>query len=140
MASGVMVVFARCTSGTLDSIRKMQAFEVARENMENLLTANTVSEKSEYGFSEKYPHIEWTTKIESFYEPVNEQMWVKALCSAEYENSDGEIKKVEFTHWLSKLNKGQIKQVLNARKKLEELSSELFQQDSNELFWEDSNL
>ncbi|MBN1796433.1 MAG: type II secretion system protein [Sedimentisphaerales bacterium] len=139
IVSSVIVVFIRCSSGSLDSMRKMQVFEVARENMENTLAEDTVSEKSEYGFSEKYPDIEWATKIQTFYEPVHKKMWVKAVCSAQYEDSKGEIRTVEFSHWLTKLSDNQVKQVLKARDKLQELYDERFGEDFNEPSLEDFN-
>ena len=139
IVSSVIVVFIRCSSGSLDSMRKMQAFEVARENMENILTEDSVSERSEHGFSEKYPHIEWATKIQTFYEPVYKKMWVKAICSAQYEDSKGEIQTVEFTHWLTVLKDNQVKQVLNARDTLQKLYDQMFEQDFNTPFVEDSN-
>lgn len=139
ITSSVLIVFRRCSSGSLDSMRKMQAFEVTRENMENLLTENTFSEESEYGYSEKYPHIEWTTKIETFYEPVYKKMWVRAVCSAQYEDSDGEVQTVEFSNWLTKLDEKQAKKVLDAKNKLKELYDEFFNEEPNDIYPEEPN-
>jgi type II secretory pathway pseudopilin PulG len=118
MASSVLVVFIRCSSAVRDSSRRMQAFEVARENMETLLGANAVSEQVEYGFSEKYPAIQWTKKVEAFFEPGGKRMWLRAVCSAEYDDSAGETKNVEFTHWLTELSAEQMQEVLKAREQL----------------------
>lgn len=120
MCSGVLVVINRAMEATADSILKQHAFEVARENMEKVLTLKEVSEKTEYGYSEKYPEIEWTTTIETFYEPVDNKMWVQAVCSAEYADSKGELAKVELTHWLNKLSEQQTQQVAAGRKQMED--------------------
>jgi prepilin-type N-terminal cleavage/methylation domain-containing protein len=125
IASSIMVVFIRCTSAVRDANRRMQAFEVARENMETLLGRETVSEQVVYGYSDKYPSIQWINKVETFYEPVRQKMWLRAICSAQYEDSDGETKSVEFTHWLTKLNEKQIQQILDARQKLKDLADQL---------------
>ena len=121
IASSTMVVFIRCTSAVRDANRRMQALEVARENMETLLGKETVSEQVVYGYSDKYPSIQWINKVETFYEPVRQKMWLRAICSAQYKDSVGETKSVEFTHWLTKLNEKQIQQILDARQKLKDL-------------------
>jgi len=118
IASSILVVFIRCSSVVRDCGRRMQAFDVARENMETLLGAEVVSEQVEYGYSEKYPAILWVNRVEGFFEPAADRMWVRAVCSAEYEDSKGELKKVELTHWLTKLNEEQTQQILEARELL----------------------
>ena len=138
-SSSVLIVIDRCVTSAASSALKMQAFEVARENMENILVEDSVSERSEHGFSDKYPHIEWATKIQTFYEPVYKKMWVKAVCSAQYEDSKGEIQTVEFTHWLTELKDNQVKQVLKARDTLQKLYDKMFGQDFNEPSIGDSN-
>lgn len=125
IASSIMIVFIRCSSAVRDSIRRMQAFEVARENMETMLGKETISEQVVYGYSDKYPSIQWTNRVETFYEPVNEKMWLRAVCSAQYEDSEDQTRSVEFTHWLTKLNKKQTQQILEARKMLKNLADEL---------------
>jgi hypothetical protein len=90
----------------------MQAFEVARKNMEELLTSDLVEESVEYGNSERYPDIQWETVVESFYEPLTDKMWIQAICSAEYTDSEGEVRKIELTHWLTDLTKAQTQQIL----------------------------
>ncbi len=125
IASSILVVFIRCSSAVRDSTRQMQALDVARENMETLLGAETVSEQVVYGYSDKYPAIQWANKVETFFDPVAEKMWLRAVCSAQYEDSDGQLRKVEFTHWLTKLNEKQIKQILEARELLEAKAAQL---------------
>ncbi|MHC4693526.1 MAG: hypothetical protein ACYS67_12360 [Planctomycetota bacterium] len=39
-------------------------------------------------------------------------MWIQAVCSAEYTDSGGELRKVELTHWLTDLTKEQTQQIL----------------------------
>jgi prepilin-type N-terminal cleavage/methylation domain-containing protein len=125
IASSIMVVFIRCTSSARDSTRRMQALEVARENMEILLGQETVSEQVVYGYSDKYPSIQWINKVETFYEPVRQKMWLRAICSAQYKDSGGETKSVEFTHWLTELNDKQVQQILNVRQMLKDLADQL---------------
>lgn len=125
IVSTVLVVFSRCSASAANSTLKMQAFEVARENMEALLTAEALSEQTEYGYSEKYPAILWTNRVETFFEPFGQKMWLRAVCSAEYEDPAGELKQVELTHWLTKLSDKQIEQILNAQKLLETKAAEL---------------
>lgn len=112
IASSVWVVIDRCIYSAADSKIKMQAFEVARENMETILSMPSVKEKTQTGSSEKYPGIEWETVVEPFYEPINSQMWLRAVCTASYYNSKGETKSVELIHWLTGLSKEQLLSVL----------------------------
>ena len=57
ISSSVLVVVDRCVSSVANSEKRMRAFEVARENMENLLASTSVKESIEYGQSEQYPEI-----------------------------------------------------------------------------------
>ena len=113
--SSVLVVINRCVSSTADSAIRRQAFEVARDNMETVLTSTSVSEMVEVGTSDKYPQIQWQTTIEPFYEPVTERMWVQAVCSAEYTDTAGELQTVELTHWLTELTKEQLLEIIEQR-------------------------
>ena len=101
-------------------MQRMHAFEVVRENMERVLVSDNVSEKVEYGYSERYPEIQWTTRIETFYEPVDNKMWVQAICSAEYTDSMGEPAEVELTHWLTKLSEKQVEKILADRGQMQQ--------------------
>jgi prepilin-type N-terminal cleavage/methylation domain-containing protein len=107
-AASVVVVIDRCINSAADATLHMRAFEVARDNMEKLLAAEQVSEMTEYGASEIYPEIEWDTVVEAFYEPITSRMWIQAVCSADYVDTEGEIQTVEMTHWLTNLTKQQI--------------------------------
>ena len=112
ISSSVLVVVDRCMTSAVDSTLRMQAFEVARENMETLLSRDSVEEMVEYGYSERYPEIQWQTTVESFYEPLTSRMWVQAVCLAEYTDSAGDAQKVELTHWLTDLTKEQVLQLI----------------------------
>jgi len=107
----VWVVLERCTASAADSIQRMRAFEIARENMENILGLASVQEKTEYGTSEKFPDIRWQTTIESFSESATSKMWVRAVCSAEYTDASGEPQNVELTNWLTQLSEAQTNQL-----------------------------
>lgn len=124
VGTNVMVVVNRSMASVADLSVRMQAFEVSRDNMEYLLGSETVSEQVEYGFSEKYPAIEWQTVVESFYEPMTKRLWIKAICLAEYEDSSGEMQKVEFTHWLTNLTKQQVMAILNKMNAEQQLLAE----------------
>jgi hypothetical protein len=104
---------------------RMQAFEVAREKMETLLSRSSVRETVDYGTSLKYPHINWEMNVETFTEPISSEMWVRAVCSAEYIDSEGLEQKVNLSHWLTNVSKKQIMQLL---KELEKREKQLKQQ------------
>ena len=96
ISGSVLVVIDRCLSSTADLTSRMQAFEVARENMENLLSQDSVKEKVDYGTSDKYPNIDWETNVGTFSEPLTSEMWVRAVCSAQY--TDLQIKQRQQTY------------------------------------------
>ena len=54
IVTSVLVVINRYMASAANSVLRMQAFEVARRNMEELLSLNSVSETVEYGESEMY--------------------------------------------------------------------------------------
>jgi hypothetical protein len=108
---------------------RIQAFELARQNMEKLLTSDSAKEMVEYGTSYEYPEIQWQNVVETFYEPVTSKMWLQAVCSAEYYDTEGELQTVELTHWLSGLTEKQVSQLLEQRQRLQERLAE-----SGELF------
>lgn len=127
ICSGVLVVVNRAMNSAVNSTLKMQAFETARENMEDLLSKDAVEEYSDFGYSDKYPQIQWQTTVEPFYEPITDRLWVQAICSAEYTDSKGELKKVELTHWLTDLSKKQILEMLKEKKKQQDYLGEIDQ-------------
>jgi type II secretory pathway pseudopilin PulG len=117
ISSSVLVVINRCMASAVDSTLRMQAFEVARDNMETLLSKGSVKEMIEYGSSDKYPGIRWQTTVETFYEPVSERMWARAVCSAEYADTAGDVQTIELTHWLTGLTREQLIQMIEAKQR-----------------------
>ena len=113
ICSSVLVVINRCITSSTNSVLQMHAFEVARENMETLLSKDSVQESIEYGTSDKYPEIEWETVVETFYEPITSSMWLRGVCTAEYEDASKKKQTVELTHWLTGLTKEQLLQIMN---------------------------
>lgn len=112
ISSSVLVVINRCVASAADSSLRIRAFEVARENMEKLLVSTSLEEGVEYGESDKYPEITWTTIVETFYEPITARMWARGVCSAEYRDTEGQEQKVELIHWLADLTKEQLLEVM----------------------------
>lgn len=126
--SSVLVVIDRCVDSAANSALRMRAFEVARENMEQLLASTSIKENVEYGRSEKYPDIEWQTVVETFYEPITARMWIRGVCSAMYDDPDGEEQTVELTHWLTDLTKEQLLQLEKRQEdELEDMAAELIE-------------
>jgi hypothetical protein len=108
----VMTLMNRYVEAVMDMQLREQAFEIARGNMETLLAESKLSDTSEYGTSETYPDIEWDTVVEPFYEPVTNQMWIRAVCSAEFKDTKGEFQNIELEHWIINLTAAQVKQIL----------------------------
>lgn len=121
VSSGVIMVIDRCAASGTNSIRRMQAFEVARENMEKLLTRDSLKETVEYGDSELYPAIKWETTVETFYEPITARMWVQGVCAARFEDTEGQEQTVELSHWLTDVSKDQLLKMMNEQDSEEDL-------------------
>jgi prepilin-type N-terminal cleavage/methylation domain-containing protein len=111
----VLVVANRAIDTVVLWQTKMEAFEIARENMEKILAGSAVTDMVEYGTSERNPDINWETTVESFYEPITENMWIRAICSAGFIDAGGQEQKVEFTHWIASLNQKQIERILEQK-------------------------
>ena len=111
ISSSVLVVINQCVASAADSALRMQAFEIARENMEKLLASPSAQETVEYGESDKYIGITWQTVVETFYEPITARMWLRAVCSAQYMDAEGLEQTVELTHWLAGLTKEQLLEI-----------------------------
>ena len=116
----VLVVINKAVDTVVMWQTKMEAFEIARENMETLLAKSSVSDMVEYGISEKNPDITWETTVESFYEPITSHMWMRAVCSAGFIDENGEEQKIELIHWLASLNKEQVLQILEQKQREKE--------------------
>jgi len=124
VSSSVLVVINRCMVSAANSALRMRAFEVARENMEALMSKDSIKETVEYGSSDKYPGIEWQTVVETFYEPLTARMWIQAVCSAEYTDTDGEVQTVELTSWLTNVSEEDVRKILEEQQKEDELLAE----------------
>ena len=124
VSSSVLLVVDRCLESTADSALRMEAFELARENMEQVLSAGTVEETVEYGNSEKYPDIAWRTVVESFSEPVSGKMWIRAVCSADYKDSTGQDQTIKLEHWITDLTDQQANQLAGQPGSIEELTAD----------------
>ncbi len=111
VSSSVLLVINRSITSAADSAFRMEAFELARENMETLLSSGVVSESVEYGTSELYAGISWRTSVETFPEMASGQMWVRAISSADYTDPTGEIQTVELVKWLTQLTDQQVSQL-----------------------------
>jgi hypothetical protein len=98
----------------------MEAFDIARENMEKILAQPAVSDLVEYGASEENPDIVWETTVEPCYEPITNNMWIRAVCTAKFLDESGQEQKVELIHWLTSLSKEQIQQILEQQRREEE--------------------
>jgi len=128
ISSSVMVVIDRCIASAAASTLRMKAFEVARENMEQLLASASVKESVEYGISEKYPDIGWQTVVETFYEPITARMWIRGVCSSQYNDPNGQEQTVELTNWLTDLSKEQLLQIMKKDEdELGDLDAELIE-------------
>jgi hypothetical protein len=103
----------RYVSSVTDLQLTHDAFELARGNMEQLLSESRLSDVSEMGTSETNPDIEWETRVEPFYEPVTNQMWVRAVCSAGFTDTKGEFQNIELEHWITNLTAEQVKQIIS---------------------------
>ena len=112
VSSSVLLVMNRCVSSAADSALRMEAFRLARENLEKVLVSDSVEETVEYGMSDEYSDLSWQTVIEGFPEPATGQMWVRAVCSAEYIDSKGQMQTVELVHWVTQLTDQQAGQLM----------------------------
>ena len=124
MLGSVMVLMNRYVEAVMDLQLREQAFEIVRGNMENLLAESKLSDMGEFGTSETNPDIEWKTLVEPFYESVTNRMWIRAVCSAGFNDSKGEYQEVELEHWITNLTAVQIKRIL-AQQKVENEYMEL---------------
>lgn len=112
LLGSVMVLMNRYVDAVMDMRLRQEAFELARSNMETLLTENRLSDTAEFGTSEINPAIEWSTIVEPFYEPATNRMWVRAVCTTEFLDTQGEYQLVELEHWITNLTAAQVKQVV----------------------------
>lgn len=112
MIASVLVMMDRFVGSIGDMRLRQQAFELARSNMETLLSEAKLPDIYEFGESETNPDVLWETTVEPFYEPFKNRMWIRAVCSGSFINSKDEEEKVELEHWITSLTAAQIKQIL----------------------------
>lgn len=135
----VFAIINRAVDTVGDWQTKMEAFEIARENMEKLLAQKSLSDTVEYGTSETNPDIKWDTTVESFYEPVSNKMWMRAICVSEFTDRKGEEQKIELTHWLTSLSKKQIMQILEQQQREQEYAESMNEDYPQEELQEQDN-
>lgn len=127
VSSSVVLVISRTVAAGTNSVLRMQAFEVARENMEKLLASDQLKETADFGESELYPGIEWETTVETFYEPMTSAMWVKGICVARYTDVDDQEQTVELTHWLTDVTEEQMLQMMDEQGDREQWADQLIE-------------
>ncbi len=120
IASSVLVVLNRSMEAVIDGRVRMQAFELARRNMEELLASDSVTDMAEFGAHELNEDLEWETVVEPFDEPLKSKMWIRAMCSASFTDRHGERQRIELTHWLTPLSGTQRNQILDQRRRQQE--------------------
>ncbi|OHB58953.1 MAG: hypothetical protein A2Y07_04735 [Planctomycetes bacterium GWF2_50_10] len=111
----VLTVFKDAMRAVSDDRINMQAFELARENMERILSQSSVSEQTEYGVSEINPQLVWELRTEPFSDPSGSGTWVKAISSATYLDANDQPKTLELTCWLTKVSKEVATQMMKDR-------------------------
>jgi prepilin-type N-terminal cleavage/methylation domain-containing protein len=121
-----LTLMNRYVDTVIDLRLRGQAFEIARSNMEQLLSETKLPEMDEYGVDEFHPELDWQTVVEPFYEPVTNRMWIRAVCSAGYTDAKGDRQDIELEHWITNLTPDQIRQI-RAQQKAEEEYMELLQ-------------
>ena len=112
-----LVVLDRCMQATIDSELKMQAFQVARENMEKLLASKSVKQIAEFGTLEENRNIDWQMVVEPFREPETSKMWIRAVCTASYVDSNSEMHSFELNNWITDLTDRQVQQLLDQQQR-----------------------
>jgi prepilin-type N-terminal cleavage/methylation domain-containing protein len=122
--TSVMVAMSRITESMIDLRSQTQAFAVVRQNMEELLSSASISDKSDFGFLDINPDITWQTVVEPFYEPISKRMWIRGVCTAGYTDSKGQRQTIELSCWLTGLTAEQIRQIVAQQKQIEKLLEE----------------
>ncbi len=128
VSTSVLVVIDRCIEATADSTLQMEAFNLVREHMETLLASESVTENVDFGTSERYPDMSWRAATEVFSESTTGQMWIRAVCSAEYTDSKDQEQTVELVHWVAMLSDKQAEQLTDGED-LEALAAEQLIED-----------
>lgn len=125
VTTGSLVAMNRYLNTAIDQGIKMEAFNLARENMEKVLSASKLTDYVQQGESEMNPDIRWQNSVESFYEPLTSRMWIRAVCGVSYLDSQGENQEIELTHWVTDISKKQVLAIIDQKKREEEYEEEL---------------
>lgn len=120
VTTGSLVAMNRYLQMAIDEDIKMEAFSLARENMEKVLSVSKLTDGVQQGASETNPDIQWQTTVESFYEPLTSRMWIRAICGVSYIDSDAENQEIELTHWVTDVSKEQVLAIIDQKKREEE--------------------
>lgn len=112
IVSSAMAILDRLVGAMADMQLRSEAFEIARDKMETLLSQKKVQDLTDYGYSEVRPEIQWQTTVEPFYEPITNQMWIRAVCSAGFNDSSGQYQSIDLEHWITHLSPDLIKKIL----------------------------
>lgn len=104
ICTGSLVVISRCVKEAGESKLRMAAFEIARDNLEGLMSLVFVEQGIEYGVSEKYPQVRWQLSVENFTEPEKQKIWIQAVSTAEYEDSENQTQTIELVYWLTDIS------------------------------------
>ncbi len=121
----VLVVINDCVDSISDQSSRLEAIEVARENIEFLISQSMLKESVETGISEVYPGIEWVMSVEVVQFPMTNKLWMKAVSSANFYNSNNELEEIKFERWLAPLTAQQEKLIMNDRQREQDYLSEL---------------
>lgn len=133
LLAGALAVMNQAVGAVLEIRGSRQAFETARENLETLLTEEAVSDRTDFGYSERYPEIRWELRVEPFYEPISNQMWIRAVSIAYYRDRNDQEQAVELEQWLTGLSADQIKQILAQQALEEKILEELYGEEDKAL-------
>lgn len=120
MLTSAMIILDNLTGALSDLRLRRVAFEIAREKMEALLAEKKLQDLLEYGVDEIWPEVQWQKTVEPFYEPVTNQMWIRAVCKTTYTDSKGKSQSVELEHWITNLPPALVKQILDYQKAQQE--------------------
>ena len=115
ITSTVLVTINRYAEQTINRQLAMQAFHLARENMEKILASDTIEETLEFSTSDDNPDIQTTSVVETFFEPQTERMWIRAVCSASFTDAEGKEHTLDFTHWVTDISMEQMIQIIEFR-------------------------
>ncbi len=128
----VLVVINDSVDSISDQSSRLEAIEVARENMESMTSQTVLKEFAETGLSELYPNIEWTKTVVVTPFPGASRLWLMATSTANFYNSENELEEVKFESWLAPLTPQQEKLVMQDKQLEQKYLAELEQQKSAE--------